>query len=171
MRHYVSDLCRSTRATTALCLGVGALLFGPPSLGSELQDADRRAALAALTEFHQSVQDGDADRHFGMLAPDAVLFGTASDEQWTAESYRAWLSPYLPAAAGRMSMPVEQHVTLSDDGTVAWFHERLDKPGFAELRATGVMTKVDGRWKIAQYHVAFPLPNEIAVEVAERMRR
>ena len=35
---------------------------------------------------------------------------------------------------------------------------------------TGVLVKRDGGWKITQYNLTIPIPNEIALEVVERIR-
>jgi hypothetical protein len=162
---------RPVAISTVLLLGVAALLTSASSTRSEQEEDGEKTVLAALNAYHESLKEGDVERHFALLAPGAVMFGTDPEEQWDPESYRAWLEPFLPVNRETASFPVEQNVSLSDDGCTAWFHERLSKPGFGELRVTGVMRRVDGDWKIAQYHCAFPIPNATAVEAARKLRR
>ena len=39
-----------------------------------------------------------------------------------------------------------------------------------ELRGTGVMRKDDGEWKIVQFNLAFPVPNELTEELVGKVR-
>jgi hypothetical protein len=50
---------------------------------------------------------------------------------------------------------------FSFTGDVAWFDEDLDTPNLGPARGTGVLVKVgSGAWKIAQYNLSVPIPNE-----------
>ena len=148
----------------ALLLAVLPLLAAGPSLGKTGDEVE--AVKAMLRDFHAAGRAADGERVFSYLLPDAVLFGTDSNERWTVEAYRAFARPYMDQGVGWSGTPTEQNVFLSADGTVAWFDERVDKPGFQEVRVTGVLLKVDGAWKVAQFNFAFTLPNELAREVA-----
>jgi hypothetical protein len=55
-------------------------------------------------------------------------------------------------------------------GDVGWFDELLDHESYGALRGSGVLRKIDGRWRIAQYDLAFTVPNDRAREVVERIR-
>jgi hypothetical protein len=39
-----------------------------------------------------------------------------------------------------------------------------------ETRGSGVLLREDGRWRVAQYNLTIPIPNELAGDVALRIR-
>ena len=59
---------------------------------------------------------------------------------------------------------------LDASGDTAWFDERLENEHYGECRGTGVLRKADGRWRIAQYNLSIPVPNDLASELVERIR-
>ena len=61
-------------------------------------------------------------------------------------------------------------MSLSTEGTVAWFDEALHNEKYGECRGTGVLRRHEGRWKIVQYNLTFPVPNAIAGDVVEMIR-
>ena len=136
-----------------------------------LDDADPAFDVkTALRDFHIAASKANADRYFGHLAADVVYFGTDRSERFTLEKIRAFVEPYLDAGTGWTSVPFEQHVSFSADGRIAWFEQRLGREGVGELRATGVMRKDGEAWKIVHYNLALPIPNELAVDLAEKIR-
>jgi len=38
------------------------------------------------------------------------------------------------------------------------------------MRATGVMRKDDGEWRIVHYNLALPVPNELAEDLVAKIR-
>ena len=62
-------------------------------------------------------------------------------------------------------MPGERHVQLSPDGRTAWFDELLSHAKYGQLRGTGVLRSVEGRWRVAQYNLTFTVPNDRAKAV------
>ena len=61
-------------------------------------------------------------------------------------------------------------MTLAEDGRSAWFDERLDNASYGECRGSGVLQLRDGAWLVEQYNLTIPVPNEIAMEVVDRIR-
>jgi hypothetical protein len=157
----VVDSASTFRRAAAVAAEAAAVLEESPEV---------QAVKAALRGLHQAGADADAERLFGCFDPDAIIFGTDKSERFTLEEYRNFAGPYLAQGHGWTSVPTEQNVYVSDDGNFAWFDERLDKPGFQELRGTGVMRKVDGSWKVLQMNTAFTVPNELAGPLAEMAR-
>jgi ketosteroid isomerase-like protein len=157
----VIDAATSFRRVAAVATDAEVLLDESP---------ETRAVKAMLRDFHQAGVDADGERLFGHLEPDAILFGTDKHERFTVEEYKAFVDPYLSQGIGWTSVPTEQNVFVSDDGNFAWFDERLDKPGFGELRGTGVLHKVDGSWRVLQFNVAFTVPNDLARPLASMIQ-
>ena len=53
---------------------------------------------------------------------------------------------------------------------LAWFDELLDSQSYGVARGTGVLLKTDTGWKVSQYVLTFPIPNDVADEVTERIK-
>jgi hypothetical protein len=53
---------------------------------------------------------------------------------------------------------------------VAWFDELLDSESYGTSRGTGVLVNKNGSWKISQYALAFPIPNDLAKGMTAEIR-
>lgn len=131
---------------------------------------DAAAVDSTLDRFHRAASEADGDTYFGLFADDGVFLGTDATERWTVEEFRAYATPYFDQGRGWTYIPVERHVTISEEGSVAWFDERLENEGLGETRGSGVLVRRDGTWKVAQYNLTIPVPNELAGEVVRRIR-
>lgn len=159
----------------AFVLAVFSAACGPTGDGADGADpvtgADPVAAVeAVLDRFHEAASRADGETYFGLFAPEGVFLGTDATERWTVEQFRAYAKPYFDRGLGWTYIPVERHVTIADDGMVAWFDERLDNEGLGETRGSGVLVRRAGDWRIAQYNLTIPVPNELAGEVVARIR-
>jgi len=127
---------------------------------------------ATLNEFHNAASKADARRYFSLLTQDAIYIGTDAGERWTLEEFRAFAEPYFNKGRGWTYTPRERHVTIADIPCqcVAWFDELLDNEGYGTSRGTGVLLKQDGKWKISQYALTFPIPNDLAKGMTEQIK-
>ena len=136
--------------------------------------ADRSSAAAeiasVLNGFHAAASRADAAAYFGALAPDAIFIGTDPAERWTVAEFRAFADPYFSQGRGWTYRPRDRHVALDGRGDTAWFDEMLDNDSYGVTRGTGVLVRVGGSWKIAQYHLTIPIPNELSKEVVRMIR-
>jgi hypothetical protein len=62
-------------------------------------------------------------------------------------------------------------VSISHDGKTAWFDERLDSASYGECRGSGALQLERGTWKIEQYNLTIPIPNDLAKEFVNRIRQ
>ena len=60
--------------------------------------------------------------------------------------------------------------SLAEDGRTAWFDEALDSASYGECRGSGALQLYQDGWKIEQYNLTIPIPNEIAKQVVEDIR-
>ena len=127
-------------------------------------------AHAVLNEFHAAASAADEERYFALLAPDAVFLGTDGGERWVGEDYRAFVHRYFTRGKGWTYVPSSRSITVAADGRTAWFDERLENEWYGECRGTGVLQLREGEWKIEQYNLSIPIPNELAAEVVARVR-
>ncbi len=151
---------------------VVALLLLPEQSAGQAAPAEREAAAArTLDELHAAASAADFDRYFSLFAEQAVFLGTDATERWTRTEFMAYVRPHFDRGRGWTYRPIERHIHLSEDGSIAWFDERLDNDSYGETRGTGVLQWDGGSYLIAQYNLTIPVPNEVATEVVEIIRR
>jgi hypothetical protein len=79
--------------------------------------------------------------------------------------------PYFSQGKGWTYTPVSRDVFYAKDKQVAWFMEILDNASYGITRGTGVLERIDGEWKVAQYHLTIPIPNALAKSVAAQIEK
>ena len=142
-------------------------MIAPPAL---VQSATPQALIAeALDDFHLAAAQADEDRCFGHLEEDAVFLGTDATERWTKAQFRAYAHPYFAKGKAWSFKATRRAITVSADGRTAWFDEDLATPNLGPCRGSGVLLLKGGAWKIAQYNLAFTVPNGVAKEVKARI--
>jgi ketosteroid isomerase-like protein len=146
------------------------LLTLTPALPAQAPPAETAAVSAILDAFHAAAAKADEAAYFGLLAPNAVFIGTDATERWDKETFRGFVHPYFAKGQGWTYTPRDRHVDFSQDGRVAWFDELLDSAKYGECRGTGVLEKGEGGWKITQYHLTIPMPNDLAEDFVARIR-
>ena len=137
---------------------------------------DRNAATGAVSSvldaLHHNASVANEESYFALFAPEGVFFGTDATERWTVAQFRAYAHPVFERGRGWTYTLREgaRNIDFDPTGTVAWFDEILDNENYGETRGTGVMRMVDHEWKITQYHLTIPVPNELARDVVEMIR-
>jgi uncharacterized protein (TIGR02246 family) len=137
---------------------------------SQPQDSTAQAAINhVVDDWHQAAAAADAERYFKYFTPDAVFMGTDATERWTRDEFYRYAKPYFDKGKAWSFKPVKRNVTIARDGKVAWFDEELDTPNLGPARGSGVLVRQDDQWKIAQYNLSVPIPNEIFKEIKEQI--
>lgn len=131
------------------------------SIGSELEAINK-----VLDSYHNAASQSDWTTYFDLMSEDAVFLGTDASERWTKESFRQ----YAAIRNGWTYLPKERNVDLTPLGSSAWFDEILQSESYGTSRGTGVLIKTKEGWKIAQYHLTFPIPNELAKDITEAIK-
>jgi ketosteroid isomerase-like protein len=163
------------RRSALLAAALIVLSVLAPSLPAETAPSTPRlsetAAISrALDAFHAAAAHADEKAYFALLAPNAVFLGTDATERWDKAAFQAFAHPYFSKGKGWTFTPRNRHVDLSRDRRVAWFDELLDSATYGECRGSGVLEKLDGGWKITQYHLTIPMPNNLAKDLVARIR-
>lgn len=166
-------------ASVAAALTIAMLAFSTHAAAAEVP-AQASAGVAAptaeaavaqaLDAFHAAAARADEEAYFALLAPRGVFLGTDATERWDKEAFRAFAHPYFAQGKGWTFAPRNRHLDFAANGEVAWFDELLDSASYGECRGTGVLERVDGHWRILQYHLTIPVPNALAKEVVARIR-
>jgi len=163
----------STRRSLATLLLPAALLAAGAPLGAQTEAEGGlivRAVSQVLDDFHAAAAAADEARYFGHLLDHSIFLGTDATERWDKAQFLAFARPYFSQGKGWTFVPRDRHVDLAAGGTIAWFDELLDSATYGECRGTGVLEKTAAGWKILQYHLTIPIPNDLAKEVVGRIR-
>ena len=117
-----------------------------------------------LNRWHKAAADADFDAYFEEMTQDGVFIGTDATENWQNKAFRTFSKPYFDAGKAWSFTAVERNVYLNDTKDFAWFDELLDTQ-MKLCRGSGVLKKVDGKWKIAHYVLSIAVPNENVTEL------
>ncbi len=150
------------------------LLFIPFLLvGSSLLQAEIPKAKInqVLDKLHHSASLADQSVYFSLFDDNAIFIGTDPKETWTLEAFKKYTLPYFEKGQGWTYLPKDRHIYFSTSKQTAWFDEMLDNEKYGETRGTGVLIKTSKGWKITQYHLTIPIPNELASEVTEKIKK
>lgn len=161
---------RRALAVVVVVLVSAFVLSGRVASAASAPAADPAAVTAVLDAFHAAAARADEDAYFALLAPNGVFLGTDATERWDKAAFRAFAHPYFAAGKGWTFVPRDRHVDFSRDGRVAWFDELLDSATYGECRGTGVVERDGDGWKITQYHLTIPMPNDLAKDLVARIR-
>ena len=120
-----------------------------------------------LNTLHQAAATADEEIYFSLFTPEAIFLGTDATERWTIDEFRAFALPYFDGESAWTYEPVDRNVTLLPGDRTAFFDEILSQEKYGECRGSGVLRKIGSEWRIAQYHLTFPIPNEIAAPITQ----
>lgn len=130
--------------------------------------ADEAAINAVLDDFHDAAANADVERYLGNMTDDAVFIGTDEHERWPMHSdFIDYVNDRF-AAGGWSYYSVNKEISFSRDGNVAWFDETsISNNSGAHLRGSGVVEKINGKWKISHYVLSVLVYNELWEDVME----
>jgi ketosteroid isomerase-like protein len=129
-------------------------------------DNDKQAVSETLDAYHTAASKADWDTYFGLMSDDAIFLGTDANERWDKETFQSYATP----TKGWTYTVTERHINFTPDGNSAWFDELLSNSKYGTSRGTGVLIRVNDGWKISQYHLTFPIPNDIADGITQQIQ-
>ncbi len=157
-------MIRSTTILISIVLLVAAIAPAGEST------PDERAVDAVLSSFHEAASRADGDLYFSLLADEAIYLGTDAGERWTVDEFRAFAEPYFSKGRGWTYTATTRNIAIGPAGATAWFDELLWNESYGTCRGTGVLIETPDGWRIAQYHLTFPVPNELAKEIVAQIK-
>jgi hypothetical protein len=135
------------------------------------QDSLAADARATLDAFHAAAAAADGAKYFGLFAADGVFLGTDATERWTVEQFRAYAMPHFEKGKGWKYVATERHVDVDGAGRYAWFDELLANEKLGPCRGSGVLRREGGAWRVVQYNLSIPIPNDLAYDVAAQIKK
>ena len=153
----------------SVVLALGLTVFASGSAFAATPEDDIGAVLDGL---HVAASKADGPAYFASYTPDATFIGTDVTERWTLPQFRAYAEPFFAQGKGWTYVARERHVTLApiDCRCVAWFDETLDSASYGTARGSGALVKTPQGWKVSQYVLSFPVPNDVADEVMAKIK-
>ncbi len=123
-----------------------------------------------INNLHRFAAEADGKSYFDLFSKDAVFMGTDASERWEITAFMKYAMDRFERGEGWKYKSKKRNVSYSDQGNIAWFDEILISEKYGEFRGTGVLKQEDGSWKIAQYNLLLPIPNDIFFEIAQHVR-
>ena len=110
-----------------------------------------------LNNWHKAAAAADEDVFFGYMSEDCIYIGTDETEKWKRDELRKWSEEFFNRESAWSFEPFEREVYLEND--VAWFDEKL-KTWMGICRASGVLQRTNGGWKLKHYQLSVTVPND-----------
>ncbi len=127
-------------------------------------DPAEAGVAAVLDRLNEASTAADGPAYFALFTPDARFIGTDATERWSLPEFRAFAEPYFARGRGWTYTPAARVITIApiECRCVAWFDEELTNAGYGQTRGSGVLRLTDDGWKIEQYVLSIPVPNDKA---------
>jgi hypothetical protein len=153
-------------------LAIALLALGSSDAAQAQASSSVAAINATLDQLHDAASRANGQRYFALFTDDAIYIGTDASERWTLKQFRGFAEPYFRKGTGWTYKPKSRHVVIGEIPCrcVAWFDELLDSESYGTSRGTGVLVLKDGEWKISQYALTFPIPNDLAKGMTAEIR-
>jgi hypothetical protein len=143
---------------------VRAILAIAPLGLTNLAAGDEPAVARVLDELHARAAAADFEGYFALYAEGAIFLGTDREEYWPLDAFKAYARPRFATGTAWTYHPTERFIHRQGD--VAWFEERLQHARYGEARGTGVLVNTEGGWRVAQYNLTLPIPNDLFDQMA-----
>ena len=119
-----------------------------------------------LDNLHLYASQANGTAYFDLFADDAVFFGTDISERWPKVEFSKYATDRMSSGTGWTYFMKERNLYFSNDDKTAWFDEILTNKSYGEFRGTGVLKMVGSQWKIVQYNLLLPIPNNLMKKYA-----
>lgn len=114
-----------------------------------------------MDDWHHSASVADEDVFFGTMNDDCIYIGTDAGERWTKTEMKEWSKPFFDRDTAWAFTPISRNIEFQKGNEdIIWFDELL-LTWMDTCRASGVMVKVDGKWKLQHYHLSMAIPNRM----------
>ena len=143
-----------------LSFGILLLLSSGCRRDANKQD-DKQEINVMLNEWHAAAAKAEFDNYFSFFTEDAVFMGTDATENWNKKDFMVWSKRFFDRGRAWSFTSLERNIYFDKTGKTAWFDELLDTQ-MKICRGSGVVTNVNGNWKIQQYVLSMTVPNDLS---------
>lgn len=135
------------------------LMFLFVNPGQVICGQDSKSIEKMLDEWHAAAANADQEAYFDFIHEDGYYLGTDSTEIWSKQQFYDWSKPYFEKGKAWDFTANSRRIRLDKTGQFAWFDELINFGG-GTFRGSGVVKKIGSDWKIMQYVLSLPVPNE-----------
>lgn len=141
------------------------LIFAFITISGQSKSEKARGEIGAMLDaFNIAAANADYTTYFGFFADESTFIGTDATEVWDKKEFMVWAKPYFDKKKTWNFTSLKRNIHFSKDEKLAWFDELLDTQ-MKICRGSGVLEKVNGKWKVKQYVLSMTVPNEVADQV------
>jgi len=131
-------------------------------------ESERQQVIMVLDDFIHSHETKDLDLLSSCFSdkPDILILGTDEDELWVDKISMVDAQKRAYNTFDKVKLSVRDKVLkMARSGKTSWFYMKVnwyveskgEKYKFDDVRTTGVLEKVVGKWLIVQIHTSLPV--------------
>lgn len=119
-----------------------------------------------LDDFNTAAANAEFEKYFNFFADESTFIGTDATEIWSKSEFKIWAKPYFDKKKTWDFTALKRNIYFSKDGKIAWFDELLETQ-MKICRGSGVLEKINGKWKVKQYVLSMTIPNDVVDQVVK----
>ena len=124
-----------------------------------------------LDSLHYLASMAEREQYIGLFSKDAVFFGTDINERWPIGKFDLYVKSRFDTGVGWTYKKNIRNIFISKDKKTAWFDEIVVNESYGAMRGTGVLIYEKNEWKISQYNLLLPIPNEYLQKYAKEIKK
>lgn len=125
---------------------------------------EKKAISKLLNNWHLAASKADFKSYMEAMDNSSIFVGTDASEHWTKNQFQKFSKPYFDKGKAWDFKPLKRTIFISKLGNIAWFDELLDT-WMGTCRGSGVLEKINDKWKIKHYVLSVSIPNHSIKEV------
>ena len=123
-----------------------------------------------MDNLHKYASQANGELYFDLFNDDAIFFGTDATERWSKSDFKNYAQERFDKGDGWTYYPISRNIFFNRDKNTAWFDEELKNEKYGVFRGTGVLTKENNVWKINQYNLLLPIPNDLLIKYSKEIK-
>ena len=135
-----------------------------------LGNVEKEQINRVLDNLHKYASEANGEKYFQLFNDQAVFHGTDLNERWSIDEFKKYAQNRFDTGTGWTYKSLERNIFINSSNTTAWFDEILINEKYGKFRGTGVLSKVDGMWKIDQYNLLLPIPNDLLLKYTKEVK-
>tara|TARA_B100000809_G_C14859731_1_gene431433 strand:- start:230 stop:694 length:465 start_codon:yes stop_codon:yes gene_type:complete len=135
-----------------------------------LGNVEKEQINKVLDNLHKYASEANGEKYFQLFNDQAVFHGTDLNERWSIYEFKKYAQNRFDTGTGWTYKSLERNIFINSSNTTAWFDEILINEKYGKFRGTGVLSKVDGMWKIDQYNLLLPIPNDLLLKYTKEVK-
>ena len=124
-----------------------------------------------LDSLHYLASVADQKKYIDLFSKNAVFFGTDIDERWPIDDFNSYVKSRFDTGKGWTYKSNSRNIFVAKDKRTAWFDEIVENKSYGEFRGTGVLVLENNEWKISQYNLLLPIPNDYLQKYANEIKK